>query len=77
VNLRIGELFREPVLLDAVSIIVAHNHPSGDPRPSAQDIAVTHEISEAGELLDIRLDDHVVLGQSSFVSLRREGHVQR
>jgi DNA repair protein RadC len=73
VNLRPGEVFREPIVLDATSVIVAHNHPSGDPRPSTSDVLVTKELIEAGELLGIRVADHVVLGQRDFVSLRREG----
>ena len=73
VGVRPAEVFREAILLDAASLIVAHNHPSGDPRPSPQDIAVTRELADAGDLLDIDLLDHVVIGQGGFVSLRREG----
>lgn len=72
VNLRPGEVFREPVVLDATGVIVAHNHPSGDPRPSPQDVMVTKDLIEAGDLLGIRVCDHVVLGQGDFVSMRRE-----
>ena len=73
VGVRPAEVFREAILLDAASLIVAHNHPSGDPRPSPQDVAVTRELADAGDLLAIELLDHVVIGQGGFVSLRREG----
>ncbi|MCZ2108446.1 MAG: DNA repair protein RadC [Dehalococcoidia bacterium] len=73
VAVRAAEVFREAILLEASSVILAHNHPSGDPRPSPQDVSVTRELVRAGELLDIELQDHVVIGQNSFVSLRREG----
>ena len=55
------------------AIIVAHNHPSGDPTPSAEDIRVTEEIVEAGRVLDIDVLDHVIIGQTSHVSLRERG----
>jgi DNA repair protein RadC len=73
VGARPAEVFREPVVLSATSVILAHNHPSGDPRPSPQDVAVTNELVAAGELLDIAVLDHVVIGQNSFVSMHREG----
>lgn len=75
VNVRPAEVFREPVVLQATSVVLAHNHPSGDPRPSPQDIATTKELVAAGRHLEIRVDDHVILGQGTFVSLRREGLV--
>lgn len=75
VAVRAAEVYREAILLEASSVILAHNHPSGDPRPSPQDISVTRELAKAGRLLDIELQDHVVIGQNSFVSLRREGGV--
>jgi len=64
------EVFRAAVRESAASLIVAHNHPSGDPEPSAEDLAVTDRLRQAGEVLGIPLQDHVVLGESSFVSLR-------
>jgi DNA repair protein RadC len=73
VGARPAEVFREPIVLAATSVILAHNHPSGDPRPSPQDVAVTNELVAAGELLDIAVLDHVVIGQNSFVSMHREG----
>jgi DNA repair protein RadC len=73
VSLRAAEVFREPVILEATSVILAHNHPSGDPRPSPQDVAVTTDLIAAGELLDIAVLDHVIVGQGAWVSMHREG----
>jgi len=64
------EVFRAAVRESAAALIVAHNHPSGDPEPSAEDLAVTERLRQAGEVLGIPLQDHVVLGEASFVSLR-------
>lgn len=69
------EVFREAVREGAVSLIVAHNHPSGDPAPSPEDIAVTERLKEVGDLLDVRLLDHVILGDRKFVSLRNLGYI--
>lgn len=71
---RPAEVFREPIMLQAVSVILVHNHPSGDPRPSSADVTVTQELIAAGELLDVRVLDHVVVGENSFVSMAREGY---
>lgn len=65
------EIFREAVREGAVGVIVAHNHPSGDPEPSPEDIEVTQKIKEAGKLLDIPLLDHVIIGEKRWVSLQR------
>lgn len=75
VSMRVGELFREPVVLDATAVIITHNHPSGDAKPSTMDIKLTREIMAAGKVLGIDVKDHVVIGQNSYVSLRREGHM--
>jgi len=74
VPVRAAEVFREPVLLEASSVILVHNHPSGDPRPSPQDVAVTRDLIAAGELLGLAVLDHVVIGQGRFVSMQREGY---
>ncbi|MBS1702505.1 MAG: DNA repair protein RadC [Armatimonadetes bacterium] len=66
------EIFREAVREGAVGVIVAHNHPSGDPEPSPEDIQVTRKIVEAGELLDIDVLDHVIIGERRWVSLKRQ-----
>lgn len=71
---RISELFRDAVRHNATGIILAHNHPSGDPTPSPEDAAITREIIKAGELLDIDVLDHLVIGaQGKFVSLKERG----
>ncbi len=71
--IRVSEIFREAIRQNAAAIIVAHNHPSGDPSPSPEDVAVTREIIEAGRLLDIELLDHLIIGQQHFVSLKERG----
>jgi DNA repair protein RadC len=70
---RVGELFRDAVRLDAAGVILVHNHPSGDPTPSAADVALTVEIVAAGALLDIELLDHLIIGQGRWISLKRLG----
>jgi len=72
-QVRVGELFKAPVRRSAAAIIVAHNHPSGDPSPSPDDIAVTRAIVQAGKLLDIEVLDHLIIGQGRFVSLKERG----
>ncbi len=72
-SVRIAELFREAVRANAVSLIMVHNHPSGDPTPSSADVALTVEVVAAGKLLDIRVLDHLVIGQARHVSLKRLG----
>lgn len=70
---RIGELFRDAVRLNAASVILVHNHPSGDPTPSPDDLHLTAEALAAGRLLDISLLDHLVIGHDAYVSLRDRG----
>jgi DNA repair protein RadC len=70
---RIGELFRDAVRLDAAGVILVHNHPSGDPTPSPDDLHLTAEALAAGRLLDIDLLDHLVVGHDAWVSLRDRG----
>jgi DNA repair protein RadC len=72
---RVGELFREAVRQNCPAMVVAHNHPSGDPTPSPDDVAMTKQAVEAGRLLDIEVLDHLVIAQQRFVSLkeRRQG----
>jgi DNA repair protein RadC len=71
--LRVGEIFKEAVRLNSAAIILVHNHPSGDPSPSADDIQVTRDVTAAGKLLDIDLLDHLVIGHGKWVSLRERG----
>jgi len=70
---RIGELFRDAVRLNAASVILVHNHPSGDPTPSPDDLHLTAEALAAGRLLDVGLLDHLVIGHDAYVSLRDRG----
>jgi hypothetical protein len=70
---RVGELFRDAVRLNASAVILVHNHPSGDPTPSPDDLHLTAEALAAGRLLDIDLLDHLVIGHDAFVSLRDRG----
>ena len=71
--IRTGEVFREAVKVNAAGIIVAHNHPSGDPSPSPEDVAVTRSLVEAGKLLDVEVLDHLVIGRQRFISLKERG----
>jgi DNA repair protein RadC len=68
--IRVAELFRAGIRQNAASIIVAHNHPSGDPAPSPEDVAITRKMVEAGDLLGIEVLDHIIIGRNSFVSLK-------
>jgi DNA repair protein RadC len=70
---RIGELFRDAVRLNAAGMILVHNHPSGDPTPSPDDLRLTSETLAAGRLLDIQLLDHLIVAGDGFVSLRDRG----
>ena len=71
--IRVGEVFKEALRLNAAAVIVAHNHPSSDATPSPEDILVTRQIVEAGKLLDCEVLDHLVLACNRFVSLRERG----
>lgn len=69
------EIFLEALSCRAVQIILLHNHPSGDPRPSQEDLNVTRQIARAGELLGIHLADHIIIGERSYVSLREKNYL--
>jgi DNA repair protein RadC len=71
--IRVAELFRAGIRQNAASLIVAHNHPSGDPAPSPEDVAITRKMVEAGDLLGIELLDHIIIGRHAFVSLKDRG----
>lgn len=71
------ELFKEAVNYSAASIILVHNHPSGDPSPSREDIMMTRRILEGGRLLDIQILDHVIIGDNTYISLREQGYFDR
>ncbi len=68
-----GELFRVAIRRNSAAVIILHNHPSGDPTPSPDDIALTRAIVQAGKLLDIEVLDHLVIGRGRFVSLKERG----
>jgi hypothetical protein len=70
-------VFRTAIRTAASGVIVAHNHPSGDPTPSPEDLEVSHRLLRCGRLLGIRLVDHVILGSRTYVSLREAGMFER
>ncbi|NIW44046.1 MAG: DNA repair protein RadC [candidate division Zixibacteria bacterium] len=70
---RVGEVFTPAVRRNAASILVIHNHPSGDPSPSPEDISITRTLVEAGKLLEISVLDHIIIGQGKWVSLKERG----
>jgi DNA repair protein RadC len=70
---RTSEVFREAVRQNAPSIIVVHNHPSGDPAPSPDDVALTKTLRQAGDIMQIELLDHIVIGDRRFASLKQLG----
>ena len=72
-QVRIGELFKDAVRKNASALIVIHNHPSGDPTPSPDDVAVTRAILEAGKLLDVEVLDHLIIGEGKWTSLKEKG----
>lgn len=69
---RIAEVFKPAIRKNAASLILVHNHPSGDPTPSADDIVLTKAIREAGRLLDLELLDHLVVGQGRYISMKEQ-----
>lgn len=71
--IRLAEVFRPAIRENAATIIVAHNHPSGDPSPSPEDVSVTREMVKAGKLLELRLLDHLIIGRHRYVSLKERG----
>lgn len=74
-SVRVGEVFRDAVRCQAAGIVVVHNHPSGDPTPSGEDLRITAELAEAGRLLDIELVDHLVVADRGWISLRALGRI--
>lgn len=69
------EVFKPAILANSASIILVHNHPSGDPTPSQEDITVTKRLSEAGQILGIQVFDHIILGDERYVSLKERGAI--
>ncbi len=72
-TVRVAELFRDAIRTNSAAILVVHNHPSGDPAPSPDDIRVTEMMVQAGKLLDIDVLDHLIVGRGRFVSLKERG----
>lgn len=76
------EVFKKAILSTSAAVVLAHNHPSGDPTPSAEDIRITRQLVEAGKIIDIRVLDHIILGnpearqQGGFTSMREAGLVE-
>ena len=69
------EIFKEALKHGCASLIVVHNHPSGDPTPSTQDISLTKRLMEIGELMGIELLDHLVIGTDGYISMREEKYI--
>ena len=72
-QVRVGEVFRHAIRANCASMIVVHNHPSGDPSPSPEDVQVTRLLVEAGSLLNIDVLDHLIIGRQRYVSLKERG----
>jgi len=72
-QVRVAEIFKAAIRRNALNIIVIHNHPSGDPTPSPDDVAITRAILEAGKLLDVSVLDHIIVGSGRFISLKERG----
>jgi DNA repair protein RadC len=72
-QIRVGEVFKAAIRRNATAVIVVHNHPSGDPTPSPDDLAVTRALVQAGKLLDLELLDHVIIGQGRSTSMKERG----
>ena len=70
--LRAAEIYRPAITRNCPAVLVCHNHPSGDPTPSPEDIAVTEQLVQAGKVLDIELVDHLVIGNHKYVSLKEQ-----
>lgn len=71
----IREMFQKALLANAVSVMLMHNHPSGDPTPSREDIKVTERAVKAGELLGVEVIDHIIVGNPHYTSLREKGYI--
>lgn len=70
------EVFKPALLTNSASVLLAHNHPSGNPEPSDDDLRLTRRISQAGEILGVPLVDHLMIGNNEYHSLRETGHLQ-
>ncbi len=70
------EAFKDAVRESAASVIFVHNHPSGDPRPSREDIVVTERLVRAGDIVGIRVLDHIIIGDNAYTSMMEEGYIK-
>lgn len=73
----IRSIFCRGLINNAAAIIMAHNHPSGDPTPSEDDVAATRKIKSAGDLMEIQLLDHIILGSGCYCSLKEDGYIHK
>lgn len=69
------ELFRNSIKRSAAALIIVHNHPSGDPTPSTEDIEITRRLVEVGSIIGIQILDHIIIGEDCFVSLKEQGYI--
>jgi len=69
------EVFKPAILSNAAAVLLAHNHPSGDPSPSAEDLALTARLKQSGELLGIAVLDHIIIGETTFISMKEKGQL--
>jgi len=69
------EVFKPALLCNTAAVLLAHNHPSGDPSPSAEDLALTARLKQSGELLGVAVLDHLIIGENTFVSLKERGQL--
>ena len=72
-TIRIAEVFREAIRRNCAAIVVAHNHPSGEPTPSPEDVRMTRQLVRAGQTLDVEVIDHLIIGRQRYVSLKERG----
>lgn len=71
--IRVGEIFKPALRLNAASVIIGHNHPSGAVEPSPEDVMVTTQVNQGARLLDLELLDHILVARGNWVSLREKG----
>lgn len=69
------EVFRFAIEAGAMALVVSHNHPSGNPEPSAEDLALTRRLRQSGEIIGIELLDHIIMAENGFTSLKERGHL--
>ena len=71
----VREILQKALLANAVSIFIMHNHPSGDPTPSREDITVTERLVKAGEIIGVQVLDHIIIGRPGYTSLKEKGYL--